>query len=80
MCSLSHSTSFMSFSFYYFICVGGCFSCLYVCMYCTCGWCLERPEEEIGSPGTGVTDGCEPPWALRVETRSSEGAASALED
>ena len=23
-------------------------------------WCLQSPEEGIGSPGAGVTDGCEP--------------------
>ena len=22
---------------------------------------LRRPEEGVGSPGTGITDGCEPP-------------------
>ena len=25
------------------------------------GWCTETPEESVGSPRTGVTDGCEPP-------------------
>ena len=41
---------------------------LYVCLYvCTCTcvghicvWCLQRSEEGVRSPGTGVTDGCEP--------------------
>lgn len=23
-----------------------------------CAWCLRRPEEGIGFPGTGVTNGC----------------------
>jgi hypothetical protein len=24
-------------------------------------WCLQRPEEGVGHPGPGVTDGCELP-------------------
>ena len=24
-------------------------------------WCLQRSEEGVGSPRTGVIDGCEPP-------------------
>ena len=35
-------------------------ACMYV--YHVCAWCLWRPEEGIRSPGTGVTDGCEPPY------------------
>lgn len=26
-----------------------------------CMQCLWRPEEGVGSPGTGITDGCWPP-------------------
>jgi hypothetical protein len=33
----------------------GCFACMYVCTV----W-VQRSEEEVGSSGTGVTDGCEP--------------------
>lgn len=42
------------------------FVCLFVCM-CLCMdmphmyMCPWRPEEWIGFPRTGVTDGCEPP-------------------
>jgi hypothetical protein len=42
--------------------------CLHVCI---------RPEEGTGSPGTGVTDGCEPVWMLRTKLRSSARAVSA---
>lgn len=31
---------------------------LYVCVF-TYPWCLERPEEFVRSPRTGVTDNCE---------------------
>ena len=34
----------------------GCFACMYVCTV----W-VQRSEEEVGSSGTGVTDGCELP-------------------
>lgn len=30
-------------------------------------WCLWMSEEGIGSPGTGVEDGCEPQWVLGIE-------------
>ena len=32
-------------------------------------WYLQRSEENVRSPGTGVTDGCEPPreyWKLKL--------------
>ena len=32
-------------------------ACMYV--YHMYAWCQWRPEEGIGSPGTGVLDGCE---------------------
>ena len=28
-------------------------------------WCLRGPDESTGSPGTGVTDHCEPPCGCR---------------
>lgn len=31
-----------------------------ICMYHFHAWCSWRSEEDMGSPGTGVTDGCEP--------------------
>jgi hypothetical protein len=33
-------------------------ACMFVCHICA--WCLKRLEEGIKSPGTGVTDDCEP--------------------
>jgi hypothetical protein len=33
-------------------------ACMYICVPHGF-WCLWGPEEGIGSPGTGVTDGCE---------------------
>ena len=32
-----------------------------------CAWCLWRSEEGIGSPETGVTDDCEPPYPGPLE-------------
>lgn len=31
--------------------------CFYVSLVCV--WSLQRPEEGVGSPRTGVTDGCD---------------------
>ena len=36
------------------------FACMYACAPCVCQLLLE-PEEVVRSPGTAVTDGCEPP-------------------
>lgn len=34
-------------------------------------WCLWRPGEDFGFPGTRATDGCEPPmWVLGIEPTS----------
>lgn len=33
--------------------------CLLVCLYTMCIHCPQRPKEDIGSPGTGVTGGYE---------------------
>lgn len=30
-------------------------------MYTTYLWCSQKPEEDIGSPGSGLIGGCEPP-------------------
>jgi hypothetical protein len=30
-------------------------------MYYVHSWCLQRPEEDAGSSGTGVMNGCDPP-------------------
>ncbi|KAL6090286.1 hypothetical protein STEG23_029474 [Scotinomys teguina] len=35
-----------------------CFACMYVCSLCL-SLVLRRPEESIGSPGTGIIDSCE---------------------
>lgn len=40
-----------------------------LCALCV-RWCLRRPEEGVGSPRTGVIDGCEPPngyWVLNLD-------------
>lgn len=34
-------------------------------------WYLQWPEEGIGSPGTGVAEGCEPPCLLGIQPWSS---------
>lgn len=36
-----------------------CFPCMYLCI--TCVQHPGRPGEDARSPGTGATDGCEPP-------------------
>lgn len=33
-----------------------------------CAWCLWRPEEGIKSPGTELTDGCEPHMGAGSQT------------
>ena len=35
-------------------------ACVYV--HYVHAWCLQRPEEDIRSPGTGNTDGFETPY------------------
>jgi hypothetical protein len=40
-------------------CVYECFTYMLV-VYSVCARCPQRLEEGIGSPGTRVTDGCEP--------------------
>lgn len=43
--------------------------CLHVCVLCIYVWCLQRPEEGVESPGTGVIVGFEPPlgcWELNL--------------
>lgn len=39
------------------MCSGVLSACLYV--HYVHAWCLWRSEEGIGSPGTGIMDGCE---------------------
>lgn len=34
---------------------------VYICVSCEC-LCLQQSEGGIGSPGSGVRGGCEPPW------------------
>jgi hypothetical protein len=36
-----------------------------VCVTCMCTWRPRRSDEGIGSPGTGVTNGCEPSCGCR---------------
>lgn len=41
-------------------------------------WCLQKPEEGIRTPVTGVPNGCEPPCGQGIQARSSSRAASLL--
>lgn len=61
----------------YFMCMSALPSCMYV--YYMYAWCPWKTEEDIRSPGTGVTDGCKPPcrfWG--TEPGSSARATSAF--
>ena len=57
------------------VCLFVCFLCVWVfcvniSMLCMHAWCLQRPEEGVGSPGTVVTDDCEPLcWYWELNTR-----------
>jgi hypothetical protein len=55
-------------------------------VYCINSWCLQRPEESVESPGTGVIGDCKLPtgsgnqtWVLGIELGSCERSASALD-
>lgn len=52
---------------FYFMCMDVWPAC-YACVHHLCAWCMWRPEEGIGAPGTGVTGAaCKPPcgcWEL----------------
>lgn len=52
-----------------------------MCVHSMHVWGLRRSEEGVGSPGTGVTDGCEPPcgWMLKTERGPSVRAVTALD-
>lgn len=70
-------TVFLFFKFYF------CIMCAYVlpaymCAHHMSAWCLRRSEEGIGSPGTGVKDGCESPWGARSKSSSCGRAAGLL--
>lgn len=53
---------------------------LHVCISCTMCvvWCLERLEEGIRCPGSGVTDGHEPHVGAGNQTQSLARAMSIL--
>lgn len=67
-----------------------CFMCISVLPACMSmhhvrAWCPQRSDEAIGSPGTGVTDGCElprgyrepnKPWTMQGQHGSSCWATS----
>jgi hypothetical protein len=44
---------------FYFMCMNVLTA--YMSMYDMCAWSLQMPEEGVGSPGTGITNGCELP-------------------
>lgn len=48
-----------------FVCVGVLPVCIPV--QHTHAWCLRRPESDTGSPGTGVTGDCAPPWGCSAK-------------
>jgi hypothetical protein len=56
--SLSPSLPLSLLKIFNFICVGILDSCMSV--HCVCAWCLQRTKE-VGSPRTGIRNGCEPP-------------------
>lgn len=53
--------------------------CLHVFLYTAY---VQRPEKDVGAPGSGVTDGCEPSYrwmlVLGTEPRSPRRTASVL--
>jgi hypothetical protein len=49
---------------------------LHVGMWACLCWCLWRPEEDTGSPGSWVTDDCK--WVLGLEPRSCERFTTVL--
>lgn len=51
-------SKFKIFMFYDFMCMSVLSACRYV--HHVHGWSLRRSEEDIRTPGIGVTDGCEP--------------------
>lgn len=48
----------------YFNCFDLFYVCIlhFVCMCITCMWYLEKPQDGIKSPGTTITDSCEPTY------------------
>lgn len=52
---------------------------MYVCVYHVCARCLQRSQEEIRCPGTGVMNGYELGcgWMLRIESGTSARATNA---
>lgn len=50
----------------------------YISMFHILAWWPQRPEQGSRSPGGGVKDGCELPWMLGIESRSSGRAISTL--
>lgn len=60
-----------------------CASILSACMYVhhKCAWCSWSPEEGIGSPGTGIGNGCELPggWGTKPGPSAERGKFLAAE-
>lgn len=53
-----------AFSIFYLLLFKIDLNCMRVCVYVWVlheGRCLHSPEENVKSPGYGITDGCEPP-------------------
>lgn len=47
-------------------------------MFCLHAWCLRRPEEDAGSPGTAVGDGCD--TATHVDTENATRSSGRAND
>lgn len=58
---------FLDVLIWFFMCMYALSVCVYG--YYICVWSLQRSEEGIGAPGTGVTNDCELPcecWKLNL--------------
>lgn len=53
--------SLLSFTFFFRFIYFKCVLCACVNIHHMHGWCPESSEEDVGFPGTGLTDGSEPP-------------------
>lgn len=73
--TMIHSGKMVCFMMYCDIIFILCVSvCLRVCLHYVSTWCLQRPEEGMGSLGSGVTGGCE----LGIKPRSFAKATNVL--
>lgn len=50
---------------------------MYTYVYYVYAWCMCRSEEDSRAHGSGVTDGFEPSWELKIELGSSARTSAA---